>query len=99
MWALLVAALALIRGREDMAKTDNFRDSSSVWRNSWDGSSRFPAKLASDLDTVHWQRIAVNMHHRPLPLNKHVFLIGKKSEQFAAEHAMSRQCLAEILAD
>merc|ERR1740121_439699 len=83
-------------------------DGGSGWRDwhySSDGSACFPGKLAVDLDSLPWQRIPVSMNYSdcsPLAKNAHVFLIGKRAEQFEKEHEMSRECikyLAETLAD
>merc|ERR1712122_298660 len=72
-----------------------------AWRTSRSGNSCTPCCLVEDLSSLPWRRVVVDMHVRPLPMNAHVFLIGKRTEQFKLEHEMSRQCiecLAEILA-
>lgn len=72
------------------------------WSASADGMFQFPDKVLSGLSTLQWQRLAVRMHSPPETFSRHVFLIAKKSEQAAAIHDMSRECvrcLVEILAD
>ena len=73
-----------------------------LWGVSADGLFQFPVKVLSGLNSLEWQRVAVRMHIPPMALSMHVFLIGKKSEQFTVEHQMSGECircLIEILAD
>jgi len=76
-------------------------DASLRWRCSASGECRFPVRVLRDLNTLQWRRVVAEMHHRPVPRNAHVFLIGKRSEQFEQEHVMSRECiesLSELLA-
>jgi hypothetical protein len=63
------------------------------WMTSRDGSCTFPVEVLDGLNSVHWQRLVVEVRHPPLAANLHVFLIGKAREQFAAEHAASKQCI------
>lgn len=61
------------------------------WRCSASGACRFPGQIFHGLDELQWRRVAVEMHHRPFAKNAHVFLIGKRAEQFEREHRMSRE--------
>jgi len=73
-----------------------------TWRVSADGSCRFPVEMLDGLCALRWRRVVAQVHLRPMPFNTHVFLIGKKSEQYELEHQMSRQCiecLVELLTD
>ncbi|CAE8729913.1 unnamed protein product, partial [Polarella glacialis] len=76
--------------------------SQSGWSSSVDGTCRFPNEVLEGLNSMTWRRIVCEVHERPLTGNTHVFLIAKKSEQWAQEHEMSRECircLAEALDD
>eukprot|EP00931_Biecheleriopsis_adriatica_P065720 TRINITY_DN40206_c0_g1_i1.p1 TRINITY_DN40206_c0_g1~~TRINITY_DN40206_c0_g1_i1.p1 ORF type:complete len:402 (+),score=82.99 TRINITY_DN40206_c0_g1_i1:29-1234(+) len=79
-----------------------FSPSQLSWQVSKDLTCKYPLELLDGLTSVPWRRVVARAHHWPFPRNMHVFLIGKRQEQFAEEHLMSRQCiecLAEILAD
>mmetsp|Transcript_24177 Transcript_24177/g.42706 ORF Transcript_24177/g.42706 Transcript_24177/m.42706 type:complete len:122 (-) Transcript_24177:249-614(-) len=68
------------------------------WELSEDFKCKYPMELYEGLLSVPWRRVVASAHHRPVPRNLHVFLIGKRPEQFAQEHQMSRKCI-EHLAD
>eukprot|EP00928_Gymnodinium_smaydae_P009899 TRINITY_DN13710_c0_g1_i1.p1 TRINITY_DN13710_c0_g1~~TRINITY_DN13710_c0_g1_i1.p1 ORF type:complete len:336 (-),score=32.60 TRINITY_DN13710_c0_g1_i1:511-1518(-) len=92
----------------DSLKDEHFESSAPnacpdlEWITSEDGTCCFPKEIILGLCSVPWQRIAVEMRHPPFAKSGHVFLIGKKAEQFEVEHQMSRECiecLIELLAD
>lgn len=72
------------------------------WQLSEDLTCKYPSEIMEGLGSVSWRRIVAHARHWPFGCNMHVFLIGKKQEQFAQEHRMSRECiewLVEILAE
>lgn len=72
------------------------------WQFSEDLTCKYPSEIMEGLGSVSWRRIVAHARHWPFACNMHVFLIGKKQEQFAEEHRMSRECiewLVEILAE
>lgn len=67
------------------------------WLAAPDGSCVFPSEILSGVGALPWQRIVVELKYFPKALSPHVFLIGKRGEQFSLEHDMSRQCLEQLV--
>ncbi|CAE7414882.1 speE [Symbiodinium natans] len=60
------------------------------WELSQDLKCKYPAEVYDGLLSVPWRRVVANAHHRPIPKNMHVFLIGKKCEQFTRERPVGK---------